>query len=106
MPKTRQKDTAPRIALDCDKLGLLSAACTASIVMGLCFWRGVSPLGTLLRVTAALLVGYVAAFFLVRVVLHTALTELVSDQQPGKRAGAAQDEPADGAAVDTINEGE
>ena len=100
------KKNPPMLMLDCDRLGLLAATFIATIVMAVCcFYLDVDGAEIAFRVAMTFLATYVAVHIFVRVILHTAITELVearkneeADQgqadattgQAGERAGETE----------------
>lgn len=61
----RKRRTPVRLVWECDPVGRLAAAVLALVVLLVCWWREVSALATAVRVLAAAVVAYPAAFVFV-----------------------------------------
>ena len=75
------------VALDGDKLGHVVGTVVATAVMATCFYyQEVDGYTAAVRVGWAFVLSYGATFFLVRVILRTALAEFIEQEQEKKEA--------------------
>ena len=82
--------------MDPDRLGFAAASLSGTLVMALGFWRQVDAFAIAIRAGLTAVVTYAATFFLVRCILHTALTEMVRRRRErAEKARKQQETPSE-----------